>query len=448
MIQFHRVPADRLAALASGLGGPASVSELAVAQNSKRLLLLRHLVEAARLGEGRSAEDVLVRADRNDRRVVAELISPPLVGAWTAQTVRRLVGRQASVDSDLRQLGALAAASAIRTGQDARLQAWAIGGGVTLPTLGTALVGADGPVVIDVSDGVASIAGPARTVRVAADDRHWMPLRRLSAQHDDLAVTVNLEDCSPYRNSYHAPPVGRLGPDELQWWRQLFADAWSLLVRLLRRRAAEMSAGLRTLIPLALADGDMARSGTARDMFGALALTRPTSAPDLAITLVHEFQHSKLSGLLELVRLTRPDSAELHFAPWRVDPRPTAGLLQGVYAFLGIADAWHGLRAAPELALQATREFAIARRQVDAGLAALEGSRELTTEGREFVAGLRGAAERLLAEPVPDEDEDASRRALEICRRAWEERSRVSGNPTVAQAVSSPETASRRTAAA
>jgi len=63
--------------------------------------------------------------------------------------------------------------------------------------------------------------------------------------------------------------------------------------------------------------------------------------------MVHEFQHSKL------------------WAPWRTDPRPLGGLLQGVYAFLGVADTWRALAARPALGDLAMREFAEAREQVD-----------------------------------------------------------------------------------
>lgn len=36
MIAFHDIPADRFAALGSGLGGPEAVADLAAAQSSKR----------------------------------------------------------------------------------------------------------------------------------------------------------------------------------------------------------------------------------------------------------------------------------------------------------------------------------------------------------------------------------------------------------------------------
>jgi hypothetical protein len=43
-----------------------------------------------------------------------------------------------------------------------------------------------------------------------------------------------------------------------------------------------------------------------------------------------------------------------------------------VYAFLGIAQAWHGLRRAPHLEPVAIREFAKVRAQVEAGMAGLD----------------------------------------------------------------------------
>ena len=82
--------------------------------------------------------------------------------------------------------------------------------------------------------------------------------------------------------------------------------------------------------------------------------------------------------MLDLSILYTPGGTEPHFAPWRVDPRPTSGLIQGVYAFLGIADSWHRLRRSPALRDQATAEFAENRTLVAAGLTTLEHSTELT----------------------------------------------------------------------
>ena len=49
------------------------------------------------------------------------------------------------------------------------------------------------------------------------------------------------------------------------------------------------------------------------------AVERPS---DLAVALVHEFQHSKLAALHRLVPLYDRTDPARYFAPWRPDPRP------------------------------------------------------------------------------------------------------------------------------
>jgi len=425
MITYHDITADLFAALASGRGGPAAVHHLAGVQHSKRLLLLRYITEACSGDrDGRAAVDVLTLADRRDPRAVAELITDPMVGAWVARTTRRLVGdvdggSTAPVSADLAQFGALAAAAALRTGLDAELRTHALDRAVTLPTLGSAVLDAGGPAVVMISAGRATIAGHSANVTVEVQDPRWRATRRLVTRHGGLASSLAVEDGHPYRDCYHAPVAGRLTAAEVRQWQEVFAEAWSLLVQYVPERAAELSTGLRSVVPLVTEDDGVARSGTARDAFGTLGLTRPRSAAELAVTLVHEFQHSKLSALLDLVRLYTPGGGELHFAPWRADARPTGGLIQGVYAFLGVADTWGALRSAPGLEESATREFAFAREQVAVGLAALEGSAELTTRGREFAVGLRDVVERLRAERVAESAATAATAILSQRRDAW-----------------------------
>ena len=65
---------------------------------------------------------------------------------------------------------------------------------------------------------------------------------------------------------------------------------------------------------------------------------------ELAVTLVHEFQHIKLGGLLHLAPLHDREPTRRLYAPWRDDPRPLGGLLQGVYAFTGVTDFWRAVR--------------------------------------------------------------------------------------------------------
>lgn len=61
----------------------------------------------------------------------------------------------------------------------------------------------------------------------------------------------------------------------------------------------------------------------------------------LALLLIQEFQHVKLGAVLDLYDLFDPADDRLLHAPWRDDPRPLEGLLQGTYAHLAVTDFWH-----------------------------------------------------------------------------------------------------------
>jgi HEXXH motif-containing protein len=137
------------------------------------------------------------------------------------------------------------------------------------------------------------------------------------------------------------------------------------------------------------------------------------------VTMVHEFQHSKLSAVLDLMPLTDPAETGRYFAPWRTDPRPLAGLVQGVYAFAGVADTWRALRGVVPVA---EARFAEARLQVDRGLSSVERSGALTPEGEVLAARLRAVTDAMLAEDVAPAVARAAEDTLERTREAWVER--------------------------
>ena len=230
-----------------------------------------------------------------------------------------------------------------------------------------------------------------------------------------------LDDLGPYRGGHHVPPAPRLGEAQLQRWRVCFDQAWSLLSRYAPGRVAELSAGLRSMVPLREAGPGTAMSASLRDAYGAFGLTLPESAAEFAVTLVHEFQHSKLSAILDITDLYRPGD-ETYFAPWRTDPRPIGGLFQGVYAFLAVADTWRALCSDPRRRSLAERRFAEVRLQVDEGLRTLMGAGRLTAAGQRFAEGMHESLDALLAVPVPDTVTTAAVDALTRTHAAWLER--------------------------
>ncbi|WP_432834348.1 HEXXH motif domain-containing protein [Dactylosporangium sp. CA-092794] len=429
MMRYHQLADGAFADLAAGLGGRAAILELDASRLSRHLLLLRFVSDCwvGRLQDLHVAIEVLDRAQRQAPDAFGRLLSDPMVGAWLGHITRRLRDASDGAESlapDLLHLGAVAASAALSCGVEGRVTAYARNGRIALPALGAIVLSANvnAPVAIIVSDSGVTVSGPMGEMAVMAREGgdRWSALRELSGCCDGRGIAVRLDDGDPYRDRYHAPAADRLSPGDFRRWQALFAQAWELLGRHLPDRAAELATGLRVLVPLIDQGDGAARSATANDSVAALGLTRPASPPDLAITMVHEFQHSKMTAVEHLVRLYEPGGTERHFAPWRSDSRPTAGLIQGVYAFLGVADVWRALRAAPGLAEVATTQFATAREQVRVGLEALESSGELTSDGRSLTAGMRATVDRLLAEPVPDAAVAGARAALKQRRAVWE----------------------------
>lgn len=133
-------------------------------------------------------------------------------------------------------------------------------------------------------------------------------------------------------------------------------------------------------------------------------MTPSAGACDMAETLVHELHHSKLSTLHELVPLYRPGStAALYRVGWRTDARPVAGVFQGAYAHLALADLWWRARDAPGVpgawGARAAQQFDHVHDQVGEALAMLLESDELTNEGREFARQMRQLHASLGASP-------------------------------------------------
>jgi uncharacterized protein len=425
MSQFHEFDPDQLAALTRGDGGPHAIEALQAAQLSRHLILVGHLLRHWPGGQAErdAVADTLERARRAAPRRFAHVLGAPMVGSWSGIVVRA-TEREVADPSDVGQLCGIAAVAAAAAQVPADLAVPVRDGVVSVPGLGVlALEGARSARLI-ADAGRLVVAEGSRLVAIPTGPADppvpgWQPVRRLTAPG---APGVGLDDVDPYRHGHHAPPANRLDEAEVGRWQGLFTEAWTMLARHLPGRAAELAAGLQTLVPLAQTDTRSARSATIRHVFGAFGLTLPPSAAEFAVTMVHEFQHSKLSAMLDLAEMTDPQDTRRYFAPWRMDPRPLAGLLQGVYAFVGVADTWRGLRGEDSIAELATVRFAESRLQVDLGLKAIEASGTLTQTGRQLVAGLRARTDELLAEELDAQVIRDAEQALADTHRQWTDR--------------------------
>jgi hypothetical protein len=370
-----RIPDTIFADLCGGASRPETIAYLGKTQLALRLNLLRYLAgrtDGPRADRVQAALEVLQAARTADPAPVNLLLSEPCFGVWLTTTVRRL---RAGAPFSLDRLDATAAAARRRAG-------------IVPPG--------------------APEAGPAR--------------RTLRVECDGVCLTVPIEDTDPDRDCYHVPARSHLTDDELAQWHELLTGAWCVLVRHARAYADELATGLLALVPLAPGPGSPPVSATSGPAFGAVALSLPDRPEQLAATLVHEFQHSKLSATLTLLPLYGDGARQpRHFAPWRRDARPISGLIQGAHAFAAVGDLWRRLGADTPPLDASGREYADLLVQLGAALETLRASSHLTADGRVLVAGLDRLFAQLNAVPVQADRLAAAHIRLATQRRAWQE---------------------------
>ncbi|MEE1789065.1 FxsB family radical SAM/SPASM domain protein [Streptomyces sp. SP17BM10] len=389
--------------LARGYGSADTVRALGRSQ----LALTRAMLAAAwdASGQGRpEAWSLLAALDVAAPAAVDAVLAHPYARAWAA---RRLAG---DLGTGLGPLAALAAAAAVRAGRGDAVAVPVRGGWLHLPTLGR----------LALPDGEAVVTGTADGFTVRASDGSVLssldePLRlvRLAGGWE-----VALEDVDPLRDSHAHAVSERLSNGELLDWTGALREAWELLGRDLPGYAEGIRAGLTTVTPLRPGPAGRDISSAARQAFGAVGIARPATAPTLALLLAHEFQHVKLGAVLDLTDLYDRGDDTLYFAPWRPDPRPLEGLLQGTYAHLAVTEYW-GTRTLAydglpgEAADRARREFALWRRYTAEAVERLAGSGALTPLGSRFADGMRATVAPWLAVPLPA----AAERAADRTRR-------------------------------
>ncbi|MFD7629965.1 HEXXH motif domain-containing protein [Streptomyces sp. NPDC059851] len=371
-------------------------------RRSKRLVLLRAVLDAAPGGRSGEAADhwaLLEEAERHEPDAVRDVLHYPATGVWAEETLRRLHAPHGPA-ADLGHLGALAVAAALRAGIAFKATLRPVGGRLALPTLG--------------------LLRPPRPGPLALTERSWDP--------DDPATLplhllpggrTALDDLDPYRALGHVRPAPvraarRLTPKGHKRWDTQWAGALTLLERYDTARAGETGLLLRSVVPLA---GGSRSNGATLPAAAGSVLARTQAPPALAATLVHEVQHGKLTALADVLTLHTADGTPRHWAPWRTDPRPLEGLLHGAYAHLALAGYWQ--RAALFGARGAWAQHARIRAQVAAVLPVLRTHPQLTPTGHAFTDAMAAAEQAMDELPPPGDQYAAARRAVDRARRAW-----------------------------
>jgi HEXXH motif-containing protein len=417
LITTHSLSADAFMELAGGAGDSAVVRQLREAQLSKHLMLLHVVAEGANeidppsraTAAFQAGYQLLTEAQAADPAVVARLLGLPHIGSWAHHCLACL---DQGLSADFGYLAAAAAAAAVQLGIPFAVDVPVRDGRVQLPGLGCLEVPGQGEWTRLSSDGERLRAGEHVDVACAAlvrDDgaggavASWRGTPLVRAVADGQAWEVLLETIDRNLDRFAHPMLIDMPADQVTTLRQLIQDAWELLVRHHAWAAGPVAEGVFVIVPLVpRSDLDSATSPAA---FGAIATSLPSSAVSMAETLVHEFQHTKLCGLMDMLPLVEP-GAERGYAPWREDPRPVGGILQGVYAFTGIVRFWdvqRRLAGAPDEILRASVFYERWRLAIHRVSAVLLKSGYLTPTGVRFVTELREREQREESRPVPAE---------------------------------------------
>ncbi|WP_314218814.1 aKG-HExxH-type peptide beta-hydroxylase [Streptomyces zaehneri] len=374
----------------------------------------------------------------------------PLTGPWALSCLHGLDGRAGPPDGprsrrlrqDLAHFSAIAAVAAARAGIPFTVRLTAYAGVLTLPSLGSLRTATRGDVPVDVTHrrGCLTVRRPdAPDVVVRLESGigawsgalAWTPVHALPGL-PSAGGPMPLDDVDPYRvapGPRHRTLGGPATLDDADVKRWL--QAWSGTEAALRtggaHRVTEAVALLRCLVPLERPPGAEGRdscSATRHEAFGALLSSTPQDALALAETLVHELHHAKLAALGDLVTLHHADAEARYFAPWKTDPRPYDGLLQGIYSHLALADYFQrrALRTTPPDSEYAWSRHARYRAQVGAALPGLVGSPDLTRRGRRFVDEMTATYERMADHPAPRNHTARAQAYVKAARALWTQR--------------------------
>jgi HEXXH motif-containing protein len=440
----HVLPYAYFQSLSIGGGDSALVEYLWRTQLSRRKLLLNELFgeierDGGLLGKlppPASVFQVLKAAQTANLAEVDQLLLHPEVGGWIAYTLRRRRGgaeRYGHVPLwvDFGGVHILCLIAAARTGlawqtrvphRDGRVMLFGRGMAQFSGLSAEETIEAETAVGhITLRVGTTTIDVPAESADGADDDVRWWGLRRLRVG-DSLPIDVCLDDIDPFRDLADPVPPRRLSEANAVLWWDLFDEAWKLLCDHHAETAKAVAAGVVSLVPLPLGDGRETRSASSGEAFGSVMLSQPPDPVTLACSLVHEFQHIKLGGLMHLMRLVESEDTERYYAPWRDDPRPLGGLLQGVYAFFGIAAFWRRHRQTASRAddrLIAEFEYAYTRTQTSEALDIVLASGGLTVAGRRFAEALLDQFQPWLSDEVDPSTLTAARLVTDRHRTGW-----------------------------
>jgi HEXXH motif-containing protein len=186
-----------------------------------------------------------------------------------------------------------------------------------------------------------------------------------------------------------------LGGRPVEAWLEALRGALAIVAAYLPELREEMRPYVQAIVPVGhFVDRHL--SASYREAIGLMYLSLHPSEMTMVEALVHEYQHSKLNALFELDDVLDDAHEPLYASPVRPDPRPLAGVLLAVHAFVPVALLYRRMQQAGD-ARAAAPDFDRRRREIER--INREGAEVLLAHARPTAVGrgLLGEIERVLA---------------------------------------------------
>lgn len=208
-------------------------------------------------------------------------------------------------------------------------------------------------------------------------------------------------------------------------WLSTLEEAWYWIEECSTLLASEILMGIKSLVPVYSHAHDVHISETFRAIPGVVILSWMSNTSVIVEALVHEYHHHKLNALLNLDPIIAEGTfEEIYYSPWRNDPRPLDGILQGIYVFQAVLDFWDKFLQADIPVLQENRlkkRVYKLKKQLETALKTLKNNASFSSIGEALIESVEENINQIETE-ILVADQQLIDMQLKEHQQIWEEK--------------------------
>ncbi|MCC3436629.1 MAG: hypothetical protein EAZ39_27435 [Oscillatoriales cyanobacterium] len=258
---------------------------------------------------------------------------------------------------------------------------------------------------------------------IYTDDNQKLEMIQNEIPHLNNGIELNGFDSDLHLGGRYDLRFEELTPNTTIKWLSSLEEAWFWIDSCSSLLASEILMGVQSLVPVHSHAIDVHISQTFREIPGLLILSWMSDTSVIVEALVHEYHHHKLHALLNLDPiLVEGSPEEIYYSPWRDDPRPLGGILQGTYVFQAVLEFGNKLLKTDMPILQEKRlqqRVYTVKKQLQTALKVLRTNAGFSSIGRGLIEGIEENIDRVEPE-IPQIEQQLIDLRLKEHQRQWE----------------------------